>query len=90
MSRILVVATTGAGGDFQPLAAAALALRDRGHELVVLGDLSVQRNAAAPGVTTELIPPDSNSVRRSEARSETRRRRPMAILLQPDRSYRSG
>jgi hypothetical protein len=58
MSRILVVATTGAGGDFQPLAAAAMALRDRHHELIVLGDDSVQRDMAASGVTTELLPPE--------------------------------
>jgi hypothetical protein len=56
MGRILVVATAGAGGDFQPLAAAAMALKDRGHELIVLGDGSVTGSVAASGVTTELLP----------------------------------
>src|SRR5206468_9455241 len=56
MSRIIVVATAGAGGDLQPLVSAALALRDRGHELIVLGDRSVERSLAGLEVRTEVLP----------------------------------
>jgi UDP:flavonoid glycosyltransferase YjiC (YdhE family) len=56
VSRILVIATAGAGGDLQPLVAAALALRDRGHELIVLGDASVQRSMAGLKVRAEVLP----------------------------------
>jgi len=56
MSRILVVATGGAGGDLQPLVATALALRRRGHEAVVLGDASVGRAVAGLGVEVETLP----------------------------------
>jgi UDP:flavonoid glycosyltransferase YjiC (YdhE family) len=56
MRRILVVATAGAGGDLQPLMSAGLALQDRGHELVVLGDRSVRRSLAGLNVRTEVLP----------------------------------
>ena len=58
MSRILVVATGGAGGDLQPLIAAALALREQGHETPFAGDGSVQRSLRDLGVTVELLPPE--------------------------------
>lgn len=52
----LVVATAGAGGDLQPLMAAALALRERGHETVFVGDASVARAVGALGVDTVVLP----------------------------------
>ena len=58
MSRILVVATGGAGGDLQPLVAAALALGERGHETLFAGDGSVQRSLRDLGVAVELLPPE--------------------------------
>lgn len=58
MSRILIVATAGAGGDLQPLVAAALALRDRGHETRFVGDQSVQRLLRTLGIETETLPPE--------------------------------
>ena len=58
MRRILVVATGGAGGDLQPLIAAALALREQGHETPFAGDGSVQRSLRDLGVTVELLPPE--------------------------------
>jgi UDP:flavonoid glycosyltransferase YjiC (YdhE family) len=58
MRHVLVVATAGAGGDFQPLMSAAMALRERGHEVAVLGDRSVQGSLAPLGVRTELLPPE--------------------------------
>ena len=58
MSRILIVATGGAGGDLQPLIAAALALREQGHETSFAGDGSVQRSLRDLGVTVELLPPE--------------------------------
>jgi UDP:flavonoid glycosyltransferase YjiC (YdhE family) len=56
MSRYLVVATGGAGGDLQPLIAAALALRRRGHEVFFAGDASVQRALAGLGLEAEVLP----------------------------------
>ena len=58
MSRIVVVATGGAGGDLQPLVAAAIALRERGHETMFLGDLSVEDAVGRIGVEVELLPAD--------------------------------
>jgi UDP:flavonoid glycosyltransferase YjiC (YdhE family) len=58
MSRVLVVATAGAGGDLQPLLAAAVALRDRGHETIFLGDRSVARSLRALALDTETLPPE--------------------------------
>jgi hypothetical protein len=48
--RVLVLATAGAGGDLQPLVAAALALRTRGHETLFLGDGSVERSLRPLGI----------------------------------------
>ena len=56
MSRILFVATAGAGGDLQPLVAAALALRQRHHEVLVLGDRSVERGLAGVGLSITTLP----------------------------------
>jgi UDP:flavonoid glycosyltransferase YjiC (YdhE family) len=56
VSRILVVATAGAGGDLQPLVATALALRERGHETPLVGDRSVQRSLGYVGVEVEALP----------------------------------
>src|SRR5256885_152517 len=58
MGRVLVVATAGAGGDLQPLMSAASALRERGHELTVLGDRSVEGSLAGLGMKTEVLPPE--------------------------------
>jgi UDP:flavonoid glycosyltransferase YjiC (YdhE family) len=54
--RILVVATAGAGGDLQPLVAAALALRSRGHQTLFVGDESVARSLRPLGIETEILP----------------------------------
>lgn len=56
MSGILVVATGGAGGDLPPLVAASLALRERGHQTIFLGDASVQRTLAPFQVEVDLLP----------------------------------
>jgi UDP:flavonoid glycosyltransferase YjiC (YdhE family) len=56
VSQILVVATGGAGGDLPPLVAASLALRERGHETIFIGDASVQRTLAPLQVDVELLP----------------------------------
>jgi UDP:flavonoid glycosyltransferase YjiC (YdhE family) len=58
MSHILVVATAGAGGDLQPLMAASFALRDRGHDVALLGDGSVQRSAEPLGLRVDTLPPE--------------------------------
>jgi len=58
MARILIAATAGAGGDLQPLVAAALALRDRGHVTFFLGDASVGRALASLGVDADVLPPE--------------------------------
>ena len=56
MSRVLIVATAGAGGDLQPLVAAALALRDRGHETSFVGDQSVGRSLSPLGIEARALP----------------------------------
>ena len=55
-ARVLVVATAGAGGDLQPLAAAALALRGHGHEVFFVGDGSVKLALRAVDAPTEVLP----------------------------------
>ena len=54
--RVLAVATAGAGGDLQPLLAAALALRGDGHEVFFVGDESVERALGGLDVTVEVLP----------------------------------
>src|ERR1700737_702905 len=56
VAEILVVAIGGAGGDLQPLVAASLALRDRGHEATFIGDASVQRILAPLHLEVEVLP----------------------------------
>jgi UDP:flavonoid glycosyltransferase YjiC (YdhE family) len=51
-----MVATSGAGGDLQPLVAAALGLRERGHDTPFAGDRSVQRSLDHAGIEVELLP----------------------------------
>jgi UDP:flavonoid glycosyltransferase YjiC (YdhE family) len=58
MARVVVVATAGAGGDLPPLAGAALALRDRGHDVVFVGDSTVERSLRTLGVAAEVLPPE--------------------------------
>ncbi len=58
MRRIVVVATAGAGGDLQPLVAAALALRARGYDIQLLGDRTVERAVAGLGMSVEPLPPE--------------------------------
>ena len=56
MARVLLVATAGAGGDLQPLLAAAVALRERGHGVSVIGDRSVARATGGLGMDTDVLP----------------------------------
>ena len=56
MSRFLIVATGGAGGDLPPLIAAALALRDRGHEIAFAGDCAVERALGGVGLAVQVLP----------------------------------
>ena len=58
MARFLIVATAGAGGDLPPLAAASLALRDRGHETIFIGDVGVQRILGPLHVDVDVLPKD--------------------------------
>jgi UDP:flavonoid glycosyltransferase YjiC (YdhE family) len=53
---VLVAATAGAGGDLQPLLAAALALRERGHETLFVGDQSVERSVSQLGLEATVLP----------------------------------
>jgi UDP:flavonoid glycosyltransferase YjiC (YdhE family) len=50
--RILIVATSGGGGDLQPLLALAAGLRERGHQVVAFGDASVRTTMISLGVET--------------------------------------
>jgi hypothetical protein len=53
MATVLVLATAGAGGDLQPLAATAVALRALGHRLIVVGDASAR--TALDGLDLETL-----------------------------------
>src|ERR1051326_5592223 len=54
----LIVATGGAGGDLQPLVAAALATKDRGHQVTFVGDRSVGRALTGLGLAVQVLPPE--------------------------------
>jgi UDP:flavonoid glycosyltransferase YjiC (YdhE family) len=56
VSRFLVLATGGAGGDLQPLIAASLALRDRGHEPAFVGDRSAERVLSDLDLDVRVLP----------------------------------
>ncbi|HEU5224752.1 MAG TPA: nucleotide disphospho-sugar-binding domain-containing protein [Actinomycetota bacterium] len=58
MARVVVVATAGAGGDLPPLAGAAVALRDRGHEVLFVGDGTVERSLRPIGLSGQVLPPE--------------------------------
>lgn len=57
MSRALVVAAGGAGGDLRPLVAAALAVQWRGHDLVLAGDASVRQTVDPIRLEVVVFPP---------------------------------
>jgi UDP:flavonoid glycosyltransferase YjiC (YdhE family) len=52
----LIVAIGGAGGDLQPLVAAALAVRERGHRVSFIGDRSVGRALSDLEVEVQVLP----------------------------------
>jgi UDP:flavonoid glycosyltransferase YjiC (YdhE family) len=56
--RHLIVAIGGAGGDLQPLVAAALATKDRGHQVTFVGDRSVGRALTGLGLDVQELPPE--------------------------------
>ncbi len=58
MARVHLVATAGAGGDLQPLLATAVALRDRDHDVSLVGDRSVERAVAGLSMSVEVLPPE--------------------------------
>jgi len=60
MSRFLIVATGGAGGDLPPLIAAAQALRERGHETSFIGDAAVDRTLSGLGLEVQVLPAELN------------------------------
>lgn len=54
----MIVATAGAGGDLPPLAGAAVALRERGHEVLFVGDGTVERSLRPVGLSGHILPPE--------------------------------
>ena len=60
MSRFLIVATGGAGGDLPPLIAAAQALRERGHETSFIGDAAVDRALSGLELEVQVLPAELN------------------------------
>jgi UDP:flavonoid glycosyltransferase YjiC (YdhE family) len=58
VALVVVVATAGAGGDLPPLAGAAVALRDRGHEVLFVGDGTVDRSLRPLGLVGTVLPPE--------------------------------
>jgi UDP:flavonoid glycosyltransferase YjiC (YdhE family) len=55
--EIVLVASAGAGGDFQPLVSAALALRERGHDIVLMGDAPACAIVSRLGISAVELPP---------------------------------
>jgi len=60
MSRFLIVATGGAGGDLPPLIAAAQALRERDHETSFIGDAAVDRALSGLGLEVQVLRAELN------------------------------
>ncbi len=60
MKKVLVLAMGGAGGDLQPLMAAAVGLLERGHRVAFVGDAAVARTVARRGITCTEIPPEQD------------------------------
>jgi UDP:flavonoid glycosyltransferase YjiC (YdhE family) len=56
VATFLILATAGAGGDLQPLVSATLALRERGHHPVFLGDASVERALRGSQIEVQMLP----------------------------------
>lgn len=56
MSRFLVLALGGAGGDLPPLLGGALALREREHDIHFVGDAAVARTLHPQGIDVEVLP----------------------------------
>jgi UDP:flavonoid glycosyltransferase YjiC (YdhE family) len=52
--RFLIVASSGGGGDLQPLLALAEGLRTRGHSVSAFGDAAVRTAMQRLGVETTL------------------------------------
>jgi UDP:flavonoid glycosyltransferase YjiC (YdhE family) len=61
--RILIVATSGGGGDLQPLVALAMGLRERGAQVETFGDASVRTSMARLGVETIVADPELDLAR---------------------------
>ena len=55
--RILIVATSGGGGDLQPLLALAAGLSKAGHQVAAFGDASVRATMTSLGVETIISDP---------------------------------
>lgn len=58
MSRFLIAATGGAGGDLQPLVSAAVAVRSHGHETLFVGDRSVGQALEGLDIGVRVLPPE--------------------------------
>ena len=55
--RILILGSSGGGGDWPPLVAAAVALTQAGHEIIYLADGGIANATAGSGLTIESVPP---------------------------------
>src|ERR1700694_2198800 len=60
MKKVLVLAMGGAGGDLQPLMAAAVGLLERGHRVEFVGDAAGAQTASQRGITCTEIPPEQD------------------------------
>jgi UDP:flavonoid glycosyltransferase YjiC (YdhE family) len=58
--KVLVLAMGGAGGDLQPLMAAAIGLLERRHRVAFVGDAAVARTVGSRGITCTEIPPEQD------------------------------
>lgn len=60
MKQVVIGAIGGAGGDLQPLVAAALGVCDRAHQIALVGDRFVGRALSRLGVDVQVLPSEFN------------------------------
>ena len=71
--RFLIVATSGGGGDLQPLLALAAGLRARGHQVAAFGDAAACAAMAGFGLRTTAVGPEHDLAAQLDPRVEAER-----------------
>ena len=78
--RILVLGSSGGGGDWPPLVAAALALTGAGHQIVYFGDQGLATATEGTGLTIECVPPALDLPSRMQTWQLERKKKPEAPM----------